>query len=46
MKFHGWDMIIKGDILIQKIKVKNQIFRLLSPSFHWWYTHVYMTYIS
>ena len=34
VKFHGWEMIIKGDILVQKIKVRKSIFRFLTPSFY------------
>ena len=34
VKFHAWGMINKGDILIQRIKVKKSIFRFPDPSFH------------
>ena len=31
VKFHGCERIIKGDILVQKIKVRKSIFRFLTP---------------
>ena len=34
VKFHAWGMISKGDILVQKIKVKkNQFSDSLNPHF-------------
>ena len=46
VKFHAWGMINKGDILVQKIKVKKPIFIFLAPSFHCQFTNVYMNNIS
>ena len=40
VKFHDLGMIIKGDILVQKIQVKKTIFKFLDPSFHCRFTNV------
>ena len=29
VKFHGWEMIIRGDVLVQQMKVKKNAFQLL-----------------
>ena len=34
VKFHGWEMIIRGDVLVQQIKVKKLIFNFLTTSFY------------
>ena len=44
--FHAWGMIDKGDILVQKMKVKKSIFRFPDPSFHCLFTNVYINNIS
>ena len=31
VKFYAWEINIKGDILVQKIKVKTCIFQFLTP---------------
>ena len=46
VKFHAWGMINKGDILVQKIKVKKSFFIFPDPSFHCLFTDVYMNNIS
>ena len=46
VKCHDWEMIIKGDILVQKIKVKKSIFIFTDPSFHCLFTDVYINNIS
>ena len=46
MEFHAWEMITKGDILVQKIKVKISIFIFLDPSFHCLFNNVYINNIS
>ena len=46
VKFHTWEMIIKGDILVQKIKVKKSIFMFPDPSFHCLFTDDYINNIS
>ena len=46
VNFHDWGMIIKGDILVQKIKVKKSIFKFLDPSFHCRFTNVNINNIS
>ena len=46
VKFHDWEMIIKGDILVQKIKVKKSIFIFPDPSFHCLFTDLYINDIS
>ena len=33
VKFHGWDIDIKGDTLVQRIKVKKSNFMFQTPSF-------------
>ena len=38
-------MIIKGEILVQKIKVKNVIFKFPTPSFQYSFTNLHITYI-
>ena len=39
-------MINKGDILVQKMKVKKSIFILPDASFHCMFTNVYINNIS
>ena len=39
-KFHDLGMINKGDILVQKIKVKKSIFIFPDPLFHWQFTDI------
>ena len=34
VKFYDWEMNIKRDILVKKIKVKKPIFKFLAPSFY------------
>ena len=46
VNFHDWGMINKGDILVQKIKVKKSIFKFLVPSFHCRFTNVNINNIS
>ena len=46
LKFHAWGMISKGDIVVQKIKVKKSIVRFIDPSFHCLFTNVYINDIS
>ena len=46
MKFLAWEMINKGDILVQKIKVKKSIFIFPDPSFHCLFTNIYINNIS
>ena len=46
MKFPAWEMIIKGDILVQKIKVKKSIFIFPDPSFYCLCTNIYINNIS
>ena len=38
-------MIINGDILVQKIKVKKAIFKFPTPLFHQLFGSVHITYI-
>ena len=45
VEFHAWEMT-KGDILVQKIKVKKSIFIFQDPSFHCLFTDVYINDIS
>ena len=33
VKFYGWEMNVKRDISVQKIKVKKSIFKFLIPLF-------------
>ena len=46
VNFNVWEMIIKGDILDQKIKVEKSIFKFSTPSFFYSSTYVHITYIS
>ena len=46
VKFHAWVIFNKGDILVQKIKVKKSFFIFLDPSFRCLFTNVYMNDIS
>ena len=46
VKFHAWGMINKGDILVQKIKVKKSFFIFPDPPSHCLFTNVYMNNIS
>ena len=39
-------MIIEGDILVQKIKVKKAVFKFPTLSFHYFCTNLHVTYIS
>ena len=39
-------MIIKGDILDQKIKDKKAIFNFPTPSIHYFCTNLHITYLS
>ena len=46
VKLHPWEIIDKGDILVQKIKVKKNTFRFPAPSFHCKLTNVFTNSIS
>ena len=46
VKCHAWEIIIKGVILGQKIKVKKSIFIFPDLSFHCLFTNVYINTIS
>ena len=39
-------MIIKEDILVQKIKVKKAIFKFPTPSLSYFCTNLHVTYLS
>ena len=45
VKSYAWELIIKGDILVQKIKVKTSIFKFSTPLFNYLFIKVYITYI-
>ena len=45
LKFYAWEMVIRGDILDQKIKVKKSIFKLPTPSCFFPLTNVHITCI-
>ena len=45
VKFHALEMIIKGLILVQKMKVKKSISILPDLSFHCLFTNVYINTI-
>ena len=46
MKSHVWEMIIKGVILVQRIKVKKSISIFPDLSFHCLFINVYINTIS
>ena len=46
VKLHAWEMIIKGNILVQKIKVKKSISIFPDPPFHCLLTKVHISNIS
>ena len=46
VKFQAWGMVNKGDILVQKIKVKKSIFIFPDPSFHCLFNNIYLNNIS
>ena len=41
MNLCAWEMNIKKDILVQKIKVKKSIFQFLAPSFCYFFANVH-----
>ena len=45
VKSHAWEMITKGDIFVQKIKVNKSVFIFPDPSFHCLFTNVYINTI-
>ena len=44
VKFCFGEINIKGDILVQKIKVKKFIFQFLTPSFCYFFANLHKTY--
>ena len=44
MNFCAWEMNIKKDILVQKIKVKKSIFQFMTPSFCYFFANVHTTH--
>ena len=45
VKFENWEMNIKRDILVQKIKVKKSIFKFLTPLFCYFFANYYITHM-
>ena len=44
VKFYVWEINIKGDILVKKIKVKRYFFQFLTPSFCYFFANLHIIY--
>ena len=44
VKFYAWEISIKGDILVQKIKVKKYIFQFLTSLLCYFFANLHITY--